>query len=263
MLLSEHGRSCSSVVVSIADRTATAIALIAGFIKECIMHTLYLSRPVLACYDNDEAPPAGAPVPAPTPGPAPGEPRAISQSELNRILAEDRRKHQAKIDAIGKTLAETLESKNLTARERDSLSAQLEELQRAAAQADAFSMDQFRTVLRPMSRLEEVTDLKTGKGAGQFRVVVDFPDTDESGQPVTHTLSPAETTRRMKELPNLYGNFFRSGVVSGIGSGTGAGSPIAGGGKLDLRKLTQQQYMEIRAKNPELLGLRPKAKSYP
>ena len=29
-------------------------------------------------------------------------------------------------------------------------------------------------------------------------------------------------------------------------------------GKIDVRKLTPQQYREIRAKNPELLGLAPK-----
>jgi hypothetical protein len=60
----------------------------------------------------------------------------------------------------------------------------------------------------------------------------------------------------MQAKPNAYGNLFKSGVVSGIGSGSAPGTPT--GGKLDLRKLTQQQYMEIREKNPELLGLRPK-----
>ena len=30
------------------------------------------------------------------------------------------------------------------------------------------------------------------------------------------------------------------------------------GGKIDVRKLTPAQYREIRAKNPELLGLAPK-----
>ena len=62
----------------------------------------------------------------------------------------------------------------------------------------------------------------------------------------------------MKDLPQVFGNLFKSGVVSGVGSGSGPGTPA--GGKLDLRKLTQQQYMEIRAKNPELLGLRPNKK---
>ena len=63
----------------------------------------------------------------------------------------------------------------------------------------------------------------------------------------------------MKELPELYGNLFKSGVVSGIGgnSDTGGLSPGANG-HVDVRKLSPTQYREIRQKNPELLGLPPK-----
>jgi hypothetical protein len=61
----------------------------------------------------------------------------------------------------------------------------------------------------------------------------------------------------MKELPNLYGNLFKSGVVSGIGSSSATGGLApGGGGKVDLKNLTPQQYMKIRSENPELLGLR-------
>jgi hypothetical protein len=100
-----------------------------------------------------------------------------------------------------------------------------------------------------------MTDEKTGKPTGKFKVVVDFPDRDESGAAVTRELSSREATKRMKEQPDQWGNFFRANVVSGIGSGSGGGTPT-GNGKIDVRKLTQQQYMELREKNPELLGLR-------
>ena len=44
----------------------------------------------------------------------------------------------------------------------------------------------------------------------------------------------------MKELPQVYGNLFKSGVVSGIGSSSATGGLASGsGGKVDLRKLTQ------------------------
>ena len=91
------------------------------------MNSLYLSRPVLACFDDE--PPAAGPVPVPAPGPAPSPQGYVAQSDVNRILADDRRRHQAKIDAIQKSLAETLESKNLSARERETLSEQLEQLE--------------------------------------------------------------------------------------------------------------------------------------
>jgi len=64
---------------------------------------------------------------------------------------------------------------------------------------------------------------------------------------------------RMKEVPDQYGNLFKSGVVSGIGSSSATGGLMPGqGGKIDVRKLTPTQYREIREKNPELLGLAPK-----
>ena len=45
------------------------------------MNTLYLSRPVLACFDNEQPP---AP-PASEPGPE----KRLTQSEVNRIMAEE------------------------------------------------------------------------------------------------------------------------------------------------------------------------------
>ena len=63
----------------------------------------------------------------------------------------------------------------------------------------------------------------------------------------------------MKELPELYGNLFKSGVVSGIGGNSATGGLAPGAnGQVDVRKLSPTQYREIREKNPELLGLRPK-----
>ena len=111
-------------------------------------------------------------------------------------------------------------------------------------------------MLRPYSRLTEIADEK-GKGTGKFKVLVDFPDQDENGHPHGDA-HPETAVRRMKDLPQVYGNLFRSGVVSGIGSGSGPGTPT--GGKIDLRKLTQEQYMEIRAKKPRTSRPAPQQK---
>ena len=128
----------------------------------------------------------------------------------------------------------------------------------AAVKSDAFNLSQFVTQLRPLTRLTEITDEKTGKGTGKFKVVVDFPDTDpNTGEPTVTLHTPESAAKLMKELSSIYGNLFKSGVVSGIGSSSATGGLASGsGGKIDPRKLTQQQYMEIREKNPELLGLR-------
>ena len=42
----------------------------------------------------------------------------------------------------------------------------------------------------------------------------------------------------MKELTALYGNLFKSGVVSGIGSGSGGGTP-GKGGPIDMREVAK------------------------
>jgi hypothetical protein len=260
------------------------------------MRSLYLSRPTLACYEGEQAPPP----------PPPPEEKTFSQAEVNALIARDRRALAAQKAAVEKTLAETLESKNLSAREKEELAARLEESQAAsrtleqqqahekavlekqygkqladekkareaieslyhqekteraltdaAVGNDAWQPTQIVTILKPYTRLAPVTDEK-GKTIGQ-KVLVDFPDTDADGQPTKVVHTPESAVRRMKELPKVYGNLFSSGVVSGVGSQATAGGP--GGGKLpDVRQLTQEQYMKIRAEHPELLGLRPNKK---
>jgi hypothetical protein len=260
------------------------------------MHKFYQSRAVLASFEGAGAADAGAGAGAGT-----GDAR-FTQDDVNRMLADDRRKHQAKLDQVQRTLTETLEGKNLSVRERESLAAQVETLaaekrtreeqlvhektqmekqygkqladsnkaladaqalyhsektERALTDAasgnDAFRPEQVVTVLRPYTRLEPIKDEK-GKIVGQ-KVLIDFPDTDEDGQPTKVVHTPESAVRRMRELPKKYGNLFNSGVVSGIGSQATAGGP--GGGPIDPRKLTQAQYLKIRAERPELLGLRP------
>jgi len=129
----------------------------------------------------------------------------------------------------------------------------------AAVGGDAFNTNTVMSVLRPMTRLTEITDEKTGKGTGKFKVMVDFPDTDpNTGEPTVTLHTPESAVKRMKDLPQVYGNLFKSGVVSGIGSSAATGGLASGaGGKVDPRKLSQEQYLKIRQENPALLGLRP------
>jgi hypothetical protein len=124
----------------------------------------------------------------------------------------------------------------------------------AAVKHDAFSPAQIVKQLRDITRLEEKTDAN-GKPTG--KPIVDFPEQGENGETTVTPLTPDAAVKRMKSLPEVYGNFFKGNVVSGVGSGSGAGTPSSNG-KVDPRKLSMQQYLEIREKNPQLLGLRPK-----
>ena len=122
-------------------------------------------------------------------------------------------------------------------------------MQDAAVKGDAHNVDVMMSVLRPMTRLVEISDEKTGKGTGKFKAVVDFPDADpDTQEPVTVPHTPESAVKRMKEMPTLYGGLFRSGVTGGVGANSGV--QPGKDGKIDVRRLTQEQYMELRAKNP-------------
>ena len=98
----------------------------------------------------------------------------------------------------------------------------------AAVSGDAYDTDTMMAVLRPMTRLSEITDTKTGKGTGKFEVKVDFPDTDpNTGEPISALHTPQTAVKRMKELPK-YVNLFKSNVVSGVGANAATGGLTPG-----------------------------------
>jgi len=120
---------------------------------------------------------------------------------------------------------------------------------------DAFNNNTVMDVLRPRASLEEIMDEK-GKGTGKFRTVVQYATTDsETGEPLTLSLTARAAVERMQAEPARYGNLFKAGLRSGIGSS--AGPAIGSGGKIDIKNMSQEAYMKIRAENPALLGLRP------
>jgi len=299
------------------------------------MNNLYLSRSRVACFDgeSDAAAAAAAAATAAAVATAAADKVAadkaaadkaaadaaaaaagggsagasFNQDDVNRFLAEDRRKHQTALASVEAKLQEALNDKTMTEATRTALEENLtaiqgqlrtkeqqlalekkhleethsvetvelqkkvvfwenlyrdstveRSLQDAAVKNDAFNSDQIVVILRPLTKLLEVVDEKTGKTTGKYRPMVEMNDVDpKTGDPVVMVRTPEEAVKRMKELPETYGNLFKSGVVSGIGAGQ-ATSAALGGGRVDVRKLTPQQYRELREKNPEALGLRPK-----
>ncbi len=130
-------------------------------------------------------------------------------------------------------------------------------LQDAAVSADAFQPGQIVTLLKPMTKLVEDIDPKTGKSSGRFNAMVEFDDVDAEGQPTIAVMTPKDAVKRMKQLPEIYGNLFKSGVVSGIGANSATGVVPGSGGKLDLRKVGKDPaaYRKLREENPGALGL--------
>jgi len=274
------------------------------------MNSLYLSDPVVACFDGENADgAAGVPVPDPTPDPSSSPGRMFTQQEVNNYLARERAKDKARLQRAEDALRHTAETANLTTREKEQLQQQIEEVQAqsrtkeqqlaherqqaakenekkiaalqkeakdwrdrhhtelterelnaAAVKHDAHNPKLVASFLRQHASVREVTDEK-GNGMGRWEAVVNLPTTDEEGRPVTLTVSPDAAVKHLAERPGEYGGLFRANIVSGVGGSSSAGGiPTGSGGKVDPRRLSQSQYMELREKNPELLGLRPQKK---
>ena len=230
----------------------------------------------------------------------------FSQTDLNRYLADDRRKHKEKYEKLEASFKEILDDKNLQKEQRSKLANELEDLQKshrteaqqaeyerkqererftseldvtresatkwetlykssiverslqdAAISAEAFNANQIVGLLRPMTKMQEEVD-ESGDSRGTFTPLIDFPDIDETtGEEVVSLRTPAQAVQRMKELPDLYGNLFRPNVVSGIGAGSATGGVQSGdGSRVDPLKLSDEQYREMRRKNPAALGLK-------
>lgn len=94
---------------------------------------------------------------------------------------------------------------------------------------------------------------KSAKVDNNGVVTVEMEVTEE-GVTLKKALTPTEAVAILESQPAKYGPLFKSGVGAGTGS-AGAGLAKTPGGGIDISKLTMAQYAELRAKNPELLGV--------
>ena len=190
--------------------------------------------------------------------------RATLQENLETIQGQLRSKEQQA--AQEKKELEAAYQGKLTVAERRAEAAEvrwrdstiMRALQDAAVENESYSPTQVVTLLKSMTKLVESVDDKTGRPNGTYKVVVEFPDKDATnGQEVMTTRTPAEAVKRMTEIPEFQ-NLFKRNVVSGVGGNSAIGGLTPGSnGRIDVRNLTHEQYLKVRAENPELLGLRP------
>lgn len=221
------------------------------------------------------------------------EDRLLTQKQFNEALAKDRRKHQEQLKKVEKQYQDLLKKANLSAEERANLEEALEDvrkqartkeqqakfekeqlektyseriaelekkamgseekfvnmlvtrsLQDAAVAGDAFNPSQIIDILKPLVRL--VDD----------KPMIDFPDHDkDTGEAIIAQMTPDEAIIRMKQLPEKYGNLFKANVVSGVGGTSNTGAMPGANGRVDVKKLTVEQYKELRKKNPAAVGL--------
>lgn len=98
---------------------------------------------------------------------------------------------------------------------------------------EAYNPEQMLTQLSGMAKVVPI--VQDGKETGDFEVKIAFPDKTKDGQPVLLELTADETLKRMKEIPERYGNLFKSGVSGGVGGNNNG--PTGGTGN-DLNTIT-------------------------
>ena len=222
------------------------------------------------------------------------EPRTFTQEEVNKFLADDRRKHKTQNEKLIGQLEELKTSQGLSVAEKSSLEQRIEELQSAnmtkeelakkekdkltkgyrkdlesltserdnwkvrytnstiqraiidsAVSNEAFSPNQLVAILQSNTRLvEDLGD--DGKPNGNFITKVKFNDIDKDGNPIVLDISVNDAVKRMKEIPEQYGNLFKSGASGGLGLRTESQQSS------DTPDFTNSaQYREWRKKNKD------------
>ena len=117
----------------------------------------------------------------------------------------------------------------------------------AAVEHEAFSSEQLVNMLNQRVRLVEDLD-EHGKKTGNYTPRMKFEDVDKEGKPVVLDLSVKEAVKRMRELPDKYGNLFRSTVNGGLGGPSNRTSQLP----KDLSKLSMDEYRQFRKDHPDL-----------
>lgn len=261
---------------------------------------MILSMPWFASY-ADEPPvptPPPAPTPPPEPKPAPTPPPAgFTQDQVNKFLAEDRRKHKEQIQQTVSQLEELRNSVKMSDQQRLELEGRIENLNtslmtaeerakselskkdkelktlaegltkdrdswknnyatevitnqilKASSTHKVVSADQMLDLLIPKTRLVEVLDAD-GKTVKGYVPKAKIRTANEKGEEIELDLTVEEVVKRMKEMPERYGNLFESGVSGGLGGTGSAGAGTGASGDIgDLASKDPATYRAGRAR---------------
>lgn len=223
------------------------------------------------------------------------QPRSFSQDEVNRFLADERRKFQSKIQGF-----EDLQTKlNLTEQQKTEFEQQLEtmrgelqtkeeqqtqaltklqkkydtdiaagknetatwrqrfetklkdvEILASAAKFNAFNPTQIQAILGPQTTVTEELG-GDGRPTGNFVARVKFKGRDKDKKEIELTLSVEDAVKAMTEMPDVYGNLFKSASAGGTGSQPTGGGNTGGSGDgdiPDIASMKPQDYAKYREK---------------
>ncbi len=123
----------------------------------------------------------------------------------------------------------------------------------AATQADAYNPEQFISVLGPRTKIvEEVNG--NGEKTGRLVPRVEIEVTGEDGTTSVELRPVSDAVEQMKQQPEQYGNLFRSNVAKGIGEGSNP--DVANPTRVDVSKMTDEEYFANRDAIKSQYGIR-------
>ena len=185
--------------------------------------------------------------------------RAGLESQLQDLQSQLRTKEQQAAHEAAKQAAEHQAKLEQTTSQLDFYKSQFETTTRnnallsAAAAADAYNPEQFVDTLGPRTKIVEETNgegVKTGRLVPRVLVI----ENGEDGTPTEVLKTPEEAIASMKENVEKFGNLFRGNVAKGIGEGSN--STFAGQTRVDVTKMSDEEYFKNRDAIKEQYGIR-------
>lgn len=161
-------------------------------------------------------------------------------------LKEEKKKAQEEYEA---KLAQVEEERD-TYRERFESSTINRAISDAQQKHKGYNPDQFIALLGPKAKIVKEVDNK-GQETGNLVPRIQWNVNQEDGTVEQVLLSPEEAVEKMKDNLDAYGNMFKPNIAPGVGGGTAPGVQTAISGNIDHKKMTDEEYFELRKKDPE------------
>lgn len=185
--------------------------------------------------------------------------RAGLETQLNDLQSQLRTKEQQAAHEAAKQAAEHQAKLESATQQLTFYKDQFETQTRnnailqAASEAGGYNPEQFVDILGPRTKIVEETNgegVKTGRLVPRVLVI----ENGEDGTPTEVLKTPEEAIASMKENVEKFGNLFRGNVAKGIGEGSN--STFAGQTRVDVTKMSDEEYFKNRDAIKEQYGIR-------
>lgn len=247
------------------------------------------------CFEGE---PTGNQVPPATPTvKGEGGERRFTQEEVNRILADDKRKHQERMVQLEGQLETLAQDKNLSEETKKSLNEQLEDLRKSfrtkeqeiehqkkqmesklqgeldgiKKRADHWeklyrdetvmrSLNDAASMAEAFNPVQIVSLLKpfTQLKESEAGGLVPMIDFPDIDEKTGEEIRTLRTPADAVQRMKALPKFYGNLFKSNVVSGVGGGQGSALPDKVDVAALTPEQYRKLRAESPEKLGLPPR-----